>query len=82
MNKIRYSQTRFARFQIASASMLLLTAPKWHWMQCQGLLYDVPLWALSGFTCWRIFRGFSMVRGQKDKHLHTFPRCSTPAPQV
>jgi hypothetical protein len=61
MKKLRYSQKPIGRAQLMCASVLLLTAPQWHWMQCQGPLYDAPVWALIGFTWWRIYRGFSLV---------------------
>ena len=62
MKKIRYSQTPIARLQLIAASAMLLTAPKWHWMQCQGPMYDAPIWALTAFVWWRVYQGLSSVR--------------------
>lgn len=61
MKRLSYSQTPFARVQLMCSSVLLLTAPQWHWMQCQGPMYDVPVWALMGFTLWRVFSGFRLT---------------------
>lgn len=61
MRRLGYRLTPYAQLQHWCAIGLLYTVPQWHWMQCQGVLYELPLWALMGFAVWRPLSGFYLL---------------------
>ena len=61
MKRLGYFLTPYELLQSSCATALLWTSPQWHWMQCQGVLYEMPLWALMGFSAWRTLSGFHLL---------------------